>query len=412
MLICLSVNARHAPLEVREHFAFQPEELADIGRLLSPHVAEAFVLGTCQRFEAYVIPYQPMAGECLAGLFAQYRQVEYQTIVGHTETYTDRTATAHLFRVAAGLESQVLGESQILGQLRRALDASRLAGLTEHRLASLVQQAIGAGRRVRDETALGRGALSVSSVAVDYARQLLGDLTDRRVLLVGAGETAQLAAKALSPARQLTVVNRTAARARALAAQCDGEARPWSELPAAVAAADLVLCCVGADQAPLSRQVVARARREQAGRALLLVDLAMPRGIDPAVAELPGVRLIELDDLLAASTAHQAERLAAVPAAEGILAPEIERAWRTLEGSAARPAITALRARAEAIRLAELARIAPRLTELPPDQAAAVDYLTRAIVNKLLHPPTVWLKSHPVQADGTLRELFGVGVLP
>lgn len=409
MLLCLSLNAQHAPLEVRESFAFQPQELPEISAYLRPHVAETLLISTCQRFEAYVIARGNMEGQCLAGLMARDRQVDLGRVDRHAMVYRDRDAAEHLFRVATGLESPVLGEAEIMGQVRRALEAARNAGLAGQRLGNLAQHALSAAGRVREETALSRGALSVPRVAVDRARLEMGDIASGTVLLVGAGETASLAAKALGPVGRLLVVNRTLAHAMTLAAEYGGEALPWTDLTDAVAAADLVFCCTGPHRPPLSRRLVAAAQCKRGDTPLLLVDLAVPRGIDRAAAEVAGVRLITVDDLHEETSARQAERLRAVPDAERILAHEVERAWRAYEGAAAQSAVSALRQRAEEIRQAELERVLSRIQSLPAEHGEALDYLTRAIVNKLLHQPTVWLKTNPDLADGALRDVFGVG---
>ncbi|MCC7107555.1 MAG: glutamyl-tRNA reductase [Chloroflexi bacterium] len=411
MLLCLSLSARDAPLEVREPFAVQPDELPQLAAYLRPHVSETLLLSTCQRFEAYVVPRGPMAGECVAGLIAQYHQADFERLQQYARFYQDREAAAYLFRVAAGLESQVLGEAQILGQLRRSLDAARQVGMIDRQLGNLVQQAVSAGRRVRQETALGRGALSVPWMAVEQARRAVGHLSDKTVLLIGAGETAQLAARALDEVGRRLVVNRTLRRAQDLADERAGTALPWNELPAAVAEADLVLCCTGSEQPPLTRRLVGAAQRHRPNRALTLVDLAVPRGVEHGVTRTRGVRLITLDDLREQSAARQALREREIPLAEQLVAEDLERAWRSWLAAAAVPAVTALRQRAEEIREHELERLRPRFEGLPAEQAEAVQYLTRAIVNKLLHEPTLYLKTNPTIAESALREVFGIGVL-
>ena len=410
MLLSLSLSSKHTPLEIRERFSTLPEELPEVGRALHPHLSEVLLISTCQRFEAYAVPRQQMVGECLVGLLAQYRGVDLAQVTPHVQVHHDRAAAEHLFRLAAGMESQVLGEAQILGQIRRSLDAARTTGLIGHQLDRLVQHGLSAGRRVREQTVLGRGALSVSRLAVDEARAAIGDLAERTVLLVGAGETAQLAASALDRVGRLLIVNRTLARAEALACAQQAEAMPWAALPAAVAIADLIFCCASTQEPPLSRSLLATTQRRRAGRPQLVVDLSVPRGVEPSATGLPGLHLITLDDLHEQSTAHLAERLQALPSAERIIAEEVERAWQIWTASSANPAIVALRQRAEEIRRGELDRAGSRLGTLLPEQDQAIEYLTRAIVQKLLHQPTVWLRANPGLADTALRDLFGVGV--
>lgn len=410
-LLSISLNAHQASLDVRAPYSLQPEDLPRLGASLSPYAAEAFLLSTCQRFEAYVVPRGPLSTERLAERLAEFRRTDPAVLRQHLRAYADQEAARHLFRVAAGLDSRQVGEAQVLGQVRRALEAAQAAGLVGHRLGGLVQRAIAAGKRVRQETALGRGAPSVSRVAVDQARRELGDLGTRVVVVVGAGETAQLAVKALDRVGRLVVVNRTLERAKALADQRDGTALPWEALPLAVSLADLLICCVGAQPPAVSRELVAAARRERGRDPLLVIDLAVPRGVAPDVSAVPGVRLVSLDEVRDRSSAREAERLADVPRAEALVAAEVERAWAAWREEEARQAVAALRQRAEEIRRSELQRTLSRVGELPREQAEALEALTRAIVNKLLHEPTRWMRTHPAQADAALREVFGIGGL-
>ncbi|MBI3966362.1 MAG: glutamyl-tRNA reductase [Chloroflexi bacterium] len=408
MLLCLSLNAQRAPLEVREPYAVLPEELGELGSLLRPHVDEALILSTCNRFEIYVVPRTRLGPECLAGLVARARGADSSVLLQHAQSFRDREAAEHLYRVAAGLESQVLGESQILGQLRRALDAAKENGLAGHRLSRLVHNALAAGRKVREETALGRGALSISRIAVDQATRELGHLDDRAALVVGAGEIAQLAVKALDSIGHLAIVNRTLARAEALAAQHHAEALPWSDLADALAAADVVFCCAGAAQPTITRWLVAQAQARRVSWPLLVVDLALPRSVEPEVAELTGVKVISLEHLRERCSEQLDERLREVPKAEAILAQHLDRGWQMWEAAAAHEAVAALRRRADEVRHDELRAIWRRLEGLSWEERQSIEHLTRAIVNKLLHQPTIWLKEHPARADLALRSIFGI----
>lgn len=409
MLLSLSLSAKRTPLEIRERFAMLPEELPEIGQALRPHVSELFVVSTCNRVEAYVVPTTRMAPPCLVGLLAQQRGVAPDSLAPFAETARDRAAAEHLFRVTAGLESQVLGEAQISGQVRRSLEAAEAAGLVGHRLGGLVRHALNVGGRVRQETALGRGSLSVPRVAVEQAAQAIGGLEGRTALLVGAGETGQLAAKALAGAARLIVANRTVARAEAVAREhAGGSAITLAEVGRAMASADLVVACIGAAGPTITRRMVAAAQRSRGERPLLLVDLAVPRSIEPSATQVPNVQLITVADVREQCSARLAERLREVPRAEAIVAGELTRAWRTWEAAEARETIMALRHWADAVRREKLDRSLRGPRALSPEQIEAVDLLTQSLVDRLLHVPTVWLRTHPDQAASVLQEIFGL----
>jgi glutamyl-tRNA reductase len=409
VLACFSLNTHNAPLDLREPFAFSAEELPAVRALVHPFTTDLFVLSTCQRFEAYAIFRARVPIETLPRLLAEYRGVDPDSLYVHGQLYSGLDAAEHLFRLAAGLESPVLGEAQILGQLRRALEECRRHDLVAHRLAALIGSALSAGRRVRQLTDLGRGALSVPGLAVEWARQQIGDLSRRTVTLIGAGETAHLAAKVMANAGRLLIVNRTLNRAQALADDTQGEALPWQDLPEAIAAADLVVCCVGTQKPVVRRSMVVDAQRRRGDVPLMLVDLSVPRGVEPAVADLPGVRVVTVEDLRGQCDAHRAGRCAEVPKAEAIMAQELERAWQDWNEAATHSTVGSLRLWAESERRDAIAHYRGRLRNLSPEHEEAIDYLTHAIVNKLIHQPTIWLKANPAQADWCVRELFRVG---
>jgi glutamyl-tRNA reductase len=407
-LLSLSLTARDAPLAIRERFALVADDLPSLAACLRPVVNQAVPLSTCNRFELYM---QPVAGaqlDDILGRLAAARGCDSSQLRTYVRIRRGRVAVERLLRVAAGLESPVLGETQILGQVRRALEAARRERLVAHSLGALVQTAIRTGKRVQDETGLGRGALSVSRVAVDQARRALGGLTDKTVLIVGAGETGQLAAKALGPVGRLLIANRTVARARVLAGQLGGTGLPLSGVTEALSAADLVICCIGATQPVLTQRHLVEALHRRGGQPMVLIDLALPRSVEASVRQLDGVRLLNLEELVVRRAAHAASRAREVPKAEAIVADELEHAWRAWQESDTHHLVAALRQRAEAVRLAELKRSARVINSLPPEQRGAIQALTEAIVNKLLHEPTVWLKAHPTTGQMALQEIFGL----
>ncbi|MFN8526058.1 MAG: glutamyl-tRNA reductase [Chloroflexota bacterium] len=408
MLISMSLSARNTPLAVRERFSLQAEELSEIGRSLRAHTSELIVVSTCNRVEVYAVPTTRMLPQCLVGLFAQQRGVDPSIVEPYVQTAQNRDAARHLFRVVAGLESMVVGEAQISGQVRRSLEAAEQASLIGHRLGALVRHALLAGGRVRQETALGRGGLSVPRVAVEQACRELGDPAGHTALLLGAGETAQLAASALTGFDRLIIANRTLSRAEAVADALGGVAISLREVPEALTSADLVVGCVGATRPVITHGTVAAAQRQRANRPMTFVDLAVPRCIDPSVVEVPGVRLMTIADVSERCSSHLNERLAAVPSAEAIVLAELERAWRTWEAADARETVMALRHWANSVRREKLDRAARGPRALSAEQVEAVDLLTRSLVDRLLHAPTIWLRTHPEAAAGVVKEMFGL----
>jgi glutamyl-tRNA reductase len=330
----------------------------------------------------------------LLRFLADSHHVALEELVPHLYIHTGADAVRHLFRLAAGLDSMVLGEDQIQVQLKSALAEARAAGVAGQLTTRLLESALAVGKLVRTQTGIARSHLSVVSVALDIARDALGDLASRRVLVVGAGRMAELALKHLrgAAAESIGVANRTFERAQELAAAYDAAARPFEQLEQAVAEADVVVSCTAAPYIVFSAEMVARAR---AGREapLVLLDLAVPRDVDPRAADLPGVRLVGVDDMRAICEANRAARAAEVASAERLVAVEVARFMDWLAMQQVVPTIRALRERAEAIRTAELERTLARLPDLSPREQEAIGALSAAIVNKLLHQPIATLKN-------------------
>jgi glutamyl-tRNA reductase len=325
----------------------------------------------------------------------------------HLYTFHDAAAVAHLFSVAAGLDSAVLGESEILGQVRVAWEvasAERAAGSALH---LLFRHALEVGKRVRTETALGRSTVSVSSAAVALASERLSGLDGKRVLVLGAGEMGEGMVTSLVAAgvRDVSVANRTAARAEALAARVGGHAIAMSELAATLADVDVLLTSTGASDFLVdAASIEARAN----GRPLLIVDVAVPRDVDPGVADLPGITLLDMDDLRAFADVGIAERRREIGKVRDLIDDEVARFRDVATGRAVAPLVAALRAKVEALRVAEVERASKGMTQ---DEREALDASTRSLVNKLLHEPTVRLKDEAGTARGerlaeAIRELF------
>jgi glutamyl-tRNA reductase len=373
-LLAVGVSHRTAPIALRDRLAVAVDDLA-IDR---PHV----VLSTCNRLELYVEVEEPHAEHRVVAALARAAGLPERELAAAATAVTGERAVVHLFRVAAGLDSPILGESQILGQVRSAAAAGGAGPL----LGRLFAAAVHAGRRARHETSLGERAGSLAASTVAVAAEYLGGLDGRRVLVVGAGSIGELVAGSFrSQGCEVTVASRTHERARVLASRVNGRAMRMDALRIALAEADVVVSCTR------SPGVVIGVRELAAERRLLVVDLALPRDVDPAVGSLPGCTLYDLDGLNARAGAAHAPTDAEL-AAEAIVAEEAERfcAWRRSRSVAT--AITSLRGRAEAIRAAELARMRAKLDGLSPAERHAVETLTAQIVNKLLHEPTISVK--------------------
>ena len=390
-LTLVGLSHRTAPVELRERLAFSEPALRRALDQLGSGMTEALVLSTCNRTELYLVSGEARATE---DLLARLRGIETLDLVGSCYRFEDELAVSHLLRVASGLDSMVLGETQILGQVRDALETATAAGSAGRMLGRIVPLALEVGKRARSETGISRRALSPSSVAVELARQTLGDLRPVAALVIGAGDASRAAARSLKAAgvTRIMVANRSFDRAEALADSIDGEPLPYAELERGLRAADLVIAATGSSDHVLTASLLAEARRDR-NQHLLCIDLAMPRDIDPAVAFLPGVTLHNIDDLEAICAANLQDRVNEIAAVEAIVEEGMAdyREWRAVEPLV--PTLGALYQRAEVIRRAELDRTVPRLIGLSQEDKDLIDVMTAAIVRRLLHTPVAALRA-------------------
>ena len=379
--------------------------------------AEAAVLSTCNRTEVYGVSAEPSElEERIYGELADLSGLSHTELAPALYSVSDEAAAVHLFRVAAGLDSMVPGEAQILGQVREAYEAARETETTGATLHRLFRQALRVGKRVRTETAIGENPASVSSAAAQLAERVFEDLAGRRILLLGAGKTADLTAANLISrgVGEIVVANRSPERAEALARRFGGRAVGLDQVEPELAQVDVVVASTSSQGFVLSAAQVERAMKERRGRPVFFIDIAVPRDVDPAVLELEGCYLYDIDDLERVVAESVAGRREEAVRAEAIVSEEADafRAWQlSLEVV---PAISSLRARAESIRREELERAEGRLASLSPSQRRAVEALTSQIVAKLLHQPTVRMKEAAAGAEGILyadavRHLFGLG---
>lgn len=415
-LLLVGTSYQRAPVELRELLAYDHALRRDALGRLSTEGAEAVVLSTCNRTEVYAVDVQPAALEArIHDELGSLSGLPSEQLVPALYTVTDEAAAHHLFRVAAGLDSMVPGEAQILGQVREAYEAAREADTTGSTLHRLFRQALRVGKRVRTETAIGENPASVSSAAAQLAERVFEELAGRRVLLLGAGKVADLTAANLVSrgVGEIVVANRSVERAQALAERFGGRAVGLDALEPELATADVVVASTSSGDLVLSAEQVERVMRERRGRPVFFIDIAVPRDLDPAINDLEGCYLYDIDDLEAVVAESVAGRREEAVRAEAIVSEEAEsfRAWQLSLDVV--PAIASLRARAESIRREELERVEGRLGTLSPSQRRAVEALTSQIVAKLLHQPTVRMKEAATGAEGVLyadavRHLFGL----
>jgi glutamyl-tRNA reductase len=404
----VGVSHHRAPVALRERVALDLAEASEVASTLAAACGESVCLSTCNRTELYIAH----GSEQPAGNAARALLLEREPALGDAlYQLQDEAAALHLFRVAAGLDSLVPGEGEILGQVRLAFEAGAAGPMLDR----LFRQALYAGRRARVQTAIGEAPASVSSAAAALAHQVFGDLRGRRILLVGAGKVSEQAARnLLSRGAEIAIVaNRSSARAEELAGTFGASAIGLEQLEGELASADIVVASTSAPDLVVSRDQVDRAVRARRGKPLLLVDLAVPRDLDPEIRTLSGCYLYDLDDLEHVVTQTLTGRRREAEAAESLVAEEAERfrAWQASLDVV--PAIASLRAWAEEIRRRELEKAEARLGRLTDSERRAVEAMTTQIVNKLLHRPTVRMKEAAAAADGVVyadavRHLFGL----
>jgi glutamyl-tRNA reductase len=411
-VLVVGLSHRSAPVALLEEISRGVDDLVDVLAELSGAVNEAVLVSTCNRVEVYADTDGFHAGvEAVTDLLTRRTDVQLEELSKHLYVHWEGQAVHHLFQVASGLDSMVVGESQILGQLRRAYGASgHTAGRVLH---ELFQSALRVGKRVHTETGIDEAGRSLVSVGVERAAAALGTLEGRSVLIVGAGSMGALAGATLRRAAvgDVVVANRTPANAERLATSLDGRGVGLDALAQEIAAADLVVTSTGAIGLVISRDLVADAVAHRDGRPLAVVDLALPRDVDPAVRALPGVTLVDLDTLQAslAGTAVHAD----VEAARDIIGEEVGGFLTWQRASRVAPTVVALRSRADEVVAAELQRLAARVPDLPAQARAEVEQSVRRVVHTLLHLPTVRVKELTDAPDGlsyaeALRELFGL----
>ena len=407
MLTMVGVSHRNAPLAVRERFAIPADELPEVRKAVVGEFGAGAIVATCNRLELYV-PGSHEPAE-LSNFLAKAATVQPSLAERYLLPRRDEDAVSHLYAVAAGIDSMVLGESEILGQVRGAFSATVAAGADTALLSRLFHTAIRLGRRARSETAIGHGALSISSIAAQQARALVPDLARASVLVIGAGEAGRLAAAALVDhgVGSITVSNRTASRAETLARELGGRSVPYESVGAELASADVVIAATDAPEPVLNTGRVASALVRREGSPMLIVDIGVPRAADPAVAAVPGVTYRDIDDLQDVAARHAQARAAEVATVETMIEAETASFLEWWEQLRIVPTISALTERAEYMRQTELDRTLHRL-DATPEQRDQLDAMTRALVRRILHDPIATLRERgdrDVYLDA-VRKLF------
>jgi glutamyl-tRNA reductase len=414
-IVLVGVDHTSAPIEFRERLACSPRQVPQVLQAIRQVVQESVLLSTCNRIELYAVCSEIEEGRAqLLRVLSEVRGMTLAELEDHSYHFADEQAVSHLFGVACGLYSLVPGEAQIQGQVAEALEIAQGGGYAGPITSALFRGALVAGKRARSETGISRNAASVSLVAVQLARRLFPKLDDACVLLVGSGKMSELAAHHLcdNGAQRLIIINRTPLHAVDLAQRFDATHRSFAELATSLVEADVVISSTTAPHALISREMMQEVMQQRAGRSILLIDIALPRDVDPAAVELPGVYLYNLDDLQSEANEGIRLRLQEAEQVQGIIAEEVRAFDRWMRSLSVVDTISDLRQHVDELRQQELARTLQRLSStLSEREAAAIQELTTRLVNKLLHVPTLRLKDAAAEGQGpmyaqALRYLF------
>ena len=404
-LLITGVSHKTAPVEVRECLAFReealPAALADLKR--REGVAEALILSTCNRVEVTVTTEDSADAQAIVDSFlADHKDVSPHTIGPHLYRLEGRDAIHHLFRVAASLDSMVVGEPQILGQLKAAYAAAKDSGAVCGWLEGLLTRAFSVAKRVRSETGIGQMAVSVSYAAVELARKIFGSLANRTVMIAGAGKMSELAARHLrrSGASHVFVTNRTHERALEMAALFQGTPVEYTRFVAMLPEVDILIASSGAPHYILHKDEMQRVIAARRNKPVFLIDIAVPRNIEPAVNEIDNVFLYDIDDLQEVVNANLRERLKAAERAEELVVEEVERTMARLKVAEVTPTIVGLQEQLEQIRAGEMEKARRKYGPFTPEQEQAMEALTRGIVNKIAHGPISEIRNHAGHPEG------------
>ncbi len=411
----IGVNHTSAPLEVRERLAIPDSKLPDCCRDLTaqPGIEEGMILSTCNRVE--VVTHTSNGSADLRGFLHDHFHLTAAELDAHLYEFREKDAVRHIFRVASSLDSMVVGEAQILGQVKEAYATARAVGSVRGQLDQLFTRAFAVAKRVRTETAVGSSSVSIASVAVELAKKIFGTLQGKSVFIVGAGKMSELAARHLMAhgCASIFVANRTYDRAIGLAQKFNGQAIKFDDLYNTCDRADIVITSTGAPHAIFRREHGEQFLSRRKNKPMFFIDIAVPRDVSPEMAKLDGIFAYNMDDLQQAVSSHVADRRHEAELAEAIISSEVERFEAKLHTLDVVPTIVSLQDHLETIRQAEIDRVRGRMGALTPEQEMAVEALTRGIINKVMHTPITTLKTAAREAEVTtvidvVRRLFNL----
>lgn len=412
----IGLNHKTADIDVREKLAFNGHKLEEgLLRLKElPEVEEAMILSTCNRVELYVNVRDTIkASESIKRFLSEFHNINRESLSNALYSNEDVNAVRHIFRVASSLDSMVVGEPQILGQLKDAFELALEKKTTGILLNKLMKKAISVAKRVRTETRIAENAVSISFAAVELAKKIFTDLSGKSFILLGAGEMAELAARHLmnSGVKEVIVANRTYERACELAKEFNGRPVKFDEFPQEMVRTDIVICSTGAQRYVLMKDQMQKIMKERKQKSVFIIDISVPRNIDPEINELANVYLYDIDDLQGIVDTNILERHKEAEKAERIIEEEIETFLRWQSSLDSVPTIVALRDKAEKIRREELDKLLNKLSGLSEKEKEAIEYMASAIINKLIHPPTTALKEDTEDRDmliATIKRLYGI----
>jgi len=415
-VLVIGVNHKTANVEVREKLAFNGSKLEEgvFGLRKIPEVKEVAVLSTCNRVELYAcVSNTAVAADHIKDFLCEFHQLQRSDFEKSLYLHGDYEAIRHIFRVSSSLDSMVLGEPQILGQIKDAFDFALSKKTTGILLNKLMKKAISTAKRVRTETRIAENAVSISFAAVELAKKIFTNLTGKSFMLMGAGEMAELAARHLvnNGVMDVMVVNRTYERGCELASEFNGKAVKWEDFLHELVHADIIICSTGAPTYVLHREQMHKVMKERKHRPVFVIDISVPRNIDPEINREDNVYLYSVDDLQEVVDTNIHGRKMEAEKAEKIIDEEVEKFIRWMSSLESVPTIVALRQRAEEIKREELEKFKNRFPDMDDEKTKSVEYLTTAIVNKLIHPPTIALKEDSEDRDeliAMIKKLYGI----
>ncbi|MBI3377682.1 MAG: glutamyl-tRNA reductase [Nitrospirae bacterium] len=415
-ILIVGLNHKTADVDIRERLAFNGQKLEEgLQRIKTlPDVKEAVILSTCNRVEIYAaVTNAAAAHEAIKNFISEFHGIDRSALETSLYAYEDINAVRHVFRVASSLDSMIVGEPQILGQIKDAFDFSLQKKTTGILLNKLMKKTISVAKRIRTETKIAENAVSISFAAVELAKKIFTDLSTKSFMLLGAGDMAELAARHLmsSGVKDVLVANRTYESGEKLAKEFNGRAVRFDDFIHEMVHTDIVICSTGASKYVLMKEQMQKVMKERRHKPVFIIDISVPRNIDPSINDIDNVYLYDVDDLHGIVDTNKLERQKEAEKAEGIIAEEIETFQKWLASLDSVPTVVALRNRADAVKKEEIEKLLNKLPALGEKEKEAVEYMANAIINKLIHPPTAALKEDSEDKDiliAAIRKLYGL----